>query len=251
MTDVAQSAVAKLIKSGEEAYLDVWSFILYSFPGDGKTTLAAQAPRPLILELDRNGWIVLKKSIANPKSNKYVVLRSFKGLVNYVRALAKDSETLSQFDTVVLDTISEAQTLERLSQLPGDALTEQWKFNQHIYTVNNFRILLLAKEILELNKNTIFNCHLRRETVGDEANKRIVVGPDLSDGLLTDLEALVDGTFLLVKDGMSERKLKLQTGKDERTKSRFTKNATINNPTFDKLLPVLEEFKKAKVENSD
>ncbi len=247
----SDSAVAKLIKSGEEAYLNVWSFILYSFPGDGKTTLAAQAPRPLILELDRNGWTVLKKDIARPKSNKFVVLRSFKGLVNYVRALAKEPEILSQFDTIVLDTISETQTLERLSQLPGDALTSPWPFNQHLYTVNNFRILLLAKEILELGKNTIFCCHLKKDIVGNESNKTVHIGPDLSEGLLTDLEALVDGTFLLVKTGMNTRQLKLQTGKEERTKSRFSRNATIQDPTFEKLLPVLEEFKLKKAENNE
>ena len=233
--------LADVVKSGEDAYLERWSFLLYGFPGSGKTTLAAQAPKPLMLELDENGWIVLRNPLV-AKNVRFYVLRDFKRTLQFIQRLAKDP-LLQEIETVVLDTVSELQTLERLSQLPDNAINEGWKFNEHIYTVNNFKVLLLVKELLALKKNTILCCHMKEETVGDGKNKRVIIRPALSPSLLTDIMALVDGTFFLVKNN-NTRELLLQSATDKITKSRFNKNSTITDPTFEKLLPILEENKK-------
>lgn len=241
-------ALADHVKRGTDARIKRWSILIYSYPGSGKTTLAAQAPRPLILELDENGWIVLSNPLV-AENVRYVVLRDFERTTKFIRALAKD-ELLQAVDTIVLDTVSELQTLERLSQLSGDPLLEaRWKFNEHIYTVNNFKVLLLVKELLALNKNTILLCHMKEEDLGDSSSKRKIIRPALSPALLTDIMSLVDGTFFLHKEN-NTRRLQLQGTTDVLLKSRFNRNGTIVDPTFNKLLPVLEEYKETKTQEN-
>src|SRR5687768_4353460 len=197
--------VADYIKKGVDAKAKRWSIIIYSYPGAGKTTFAAQAPRPLILELDENGWIVLRNPLV-AENVSYIAFRDFKKFVQFIRALAKDKDSLDSYDTLVIDTVSELQTLERLSQLPGDlVLDDKWKFNENIYTKNNFRIMTILRDVFDLGKNMIINCHMKEETLTDGADKKVIVRPDLSPGLLSSIMAMVDGTFFLDKQNDTRR----------------------------------------------
>jgi len=235
------TGLSDAVKTADQAYLKNWATLIYSMPSAGKTTLAGQAPNCLIIEIDRNGGAVLNNPLV-PKTTRYIPIRDFKKVRDFVRALRTDP-LLKEVDTIVLDTLSELQYLAQRSELKGDLLGDSWLFNQHIYSTSNFKILEIMREILDLGKDTIFLCHMKREKIGDGASAQVNILPDISEALLADIIAMVDGAFFLAKDNET-RRLRLQTEPTIMTKSRFPKGATILNPTFDKLLPVLNELKK-------
>jgi len=240
------TGLAAHVKTADEAYATRWCIIIYSYPGAGKTTLAAQAPNSLVLGIDPNGHTVLRKLPSEIKARtRYIALRDFTKVVKFVRMLARDP-LLKEIDTIVVDTISELQTVERLTEVKGDVLLDdKWRFNEFIYTVNNLKILTLVNEIMDLGKNVILNCHMKEEKDGE----RIMIRPALSPALLADVAAQMDGVFFLKLDN-NTRRLQLQGTPNILVKSRFTKNKTIENPTFKELLPVLEELME-KRDNND
>lgn len=231
------------IRTGKDAVPNNWFILIYSYPGVGKTTLAAGAPKNLILEIDRNGERVLSKPQFSDV--RWQPLRSFDKAAKFVKILDKDP-LLRKIDTITVDTISQLQILERNSQISGDILLDKnWKFNEHIYTVNNFKTLAFVNFVLDMGKNVILLCHMKEEKDGE----KVLIRPDLSPSLLGTVAAQMDGVFYLKQDA-DVRRLQLQGTPSIMTKSRFQKNRTIENPTFSQLLPTLEELKQAKAEEA-
>ena len=214
--------------------------MLYGFPGAGKTTLAAGAPKPLVIEVDEGGHQVLDVPSLRDHA-RYFYLREFEKVARLVRGLASDPN-LSEIDTIVLDTFTELQTLDRLSRLPGDILLDRsWKFNEMVYRDNNFASLILLKEILKLGKNTIIICHMNEEQVGEGRNSKTLIRPGLSPTLMKDVLALLDGAFFLQLVDKT-RSLRLAGTVNTLTKSRFNfPKAELINPTFADLQKYLDE----------
>lgn len=238
-----ESQLAKRIRWGNEAFARRVNIMLYGFPGSGKTTLAAQFPKTLIIEIDPNGYIVLNTPELRDKV-RFTYIRDFKTLAAFVRQLQRDP-ILDEFETVVLDSVSELQTLDRLSQLPGDVLVDDaWKFNEHIYTVNNFRINVMVQEILKLNKNTVLISHMVEDAIGEGRDRKVYIRPAISPSLLKDILAQLDGAFFLEKENET-RRLRLVASSSTLTKSRFPiKNGTLINPTYQALAPILNQLKQ-------
>lgn len=226
-----------LVKASE-AIQTKWEILVYGPPGVGKTSLFADCPKVLYIVVDDNGWIVLtdKPQAANIE---LFYTRKWSELVQFVLALPT-SEVIKRVDTIVVDTISECQTLERLKQIGGNPLTdEKWKFNEHIFTQNNFKIMALIRAIKTTGKNIAWLCHTTIEVLGEGKDAEKLIRPALSPRLLDTVQAGIDGQFHMDKPG-GNRILKLDAGGGIQTKSRFKKSRDLVNPTWGQLQEILE-----------
>lgn len=232
--------VLEQAKWGRDVTIRRWNIMLYGFPGAGKTTFAAGAPRPLVIEVDEGGHQVLDSPSLRDHA-RYFYFRDYEKVARFVRQLAKDPD-LSTVDSIVLDTFTELQTLDRLARLQGDPLIDkEWKFNESVYSRNNFATLLLLKEILKLGKNTIVVCHMVEEQQGEGRNAKTLIRPGLSSTMLKDTLALLDGAFFLNRVD-DTRSLRLAGSVGTMTKSRFDfPKKELINPTFNDLLPYLNK----------
>jgi hypothetical protein len=241
------------IKSGDEAYLDRYKILIYSYPGAGKTTLAAQFPRPFIIETDTDGQGVLRNLPPGIRSEvRFYASQDWATIVRTVRSLSKDKELLSEFDTIVLDTVSSLQDIERGEQLAGDPLTaDKWMFNEHIFTVNNFKVDLLVDEIIKLGKNVVLTAHLAEDTIVTDKTSKKILRPGLSPGLTRTIAASMEAVFFLEFNGVN-RILRLQGGSDVLCKSRFKLQgaSTMVDPTFQKLAPIFNSLLKPKTKET-
>lgn len=242
-------AVDRFLKGWQDAKAANWKVLLYGFPGAGKTTLAAGFPNSLVIETDIGGHVVLN----SPKFEhmRWIQIRTFKGLVNFIRELEKDKATLNSIDTVVLDTWSEVQQLQRLEEADGDILADGWLFNQAIYARSNTRLNKLLQELLSLGKNTVIVSHLNEEMQGEGTSARTIIRPAISNEPRKALLANLDGVFFMREEG-KKRILTTKTGSATMTKSRFPSMPDVMlDPTAEKLLPFLNAIVKEKEKPSE
>jgi hypothetical protein len=212
------------LMKGNEAYATKWEILLYGAPGIGKTTLFADAPRVLFIEVDDNGHIVLQDH-KNAADIDIFYTRSWSELVKFVIALPA-SKLIGSVDVIVVDTISECQTLERLKEIGGEPLSdEKWKFNQNIFTVNNFRVQALVRAIKKCGKSVAWICHEKTELVGKAESQEKLVLPALSAGLLAAIQANLQ------------------------TKSRFASSRPLVNPTWADLSKLITSRMKPQTSN--
>ena len=111
-----------LIK-GDQAWAETWEVLVYGSPGVGKTTLFADAPGILYIEVDQNGHVVLQDH-KNASDINIFHTQSWSELVGFVTKLPT-SELLKTVNVIALDTLSQCQTLERLREIGGDPLTDE------------------------------------------------------------------------------------------------------------------------------
>jgi len=240
-----------LIKA-TEAYANKWEILVFGVPGIGKTTLFADCPNVLFIEVDDNGHTVLQDH-ANAERINIFHTRSWQELATFVSSI-RTNPILKDVDTIVVDTISECQTLERLRQIGGSPLTDDaWLFNQSVYTRNNFKVMALVRALKQTRKNIVWLCHLTVETIqikgkdGKVAEEK-ALRPNLSATLLACVQANLDGQFFYKRNGMN-RILETDGLGDVQTKSRFAKARPFTNPTWATLEPYLTSRMKPKEPN--
>jgi hypothetical protein len=220
--------------TADKAYATKWEILLYGVPGIGKTTLFADCPNVLFIEVDDNGHTVLQK---HPKADAINIFhtRRWSELAAFANALPT-SQLIKGIDTIVVDTISECQVLERLKQIGGSPLTEdKWKFNQSIYSQNNFKVMALVRAIKGCGKSIAWLCHESTELT-DTGEK--LVRPAVSATLLSTIQANIDGQFYYKRQG-ANRVLETDGAGMIQTKSRFARARPFVNPTWKELEPFL------------
>lgn len=215
--------------TADKAFATKWEIIVYGQPGVGKTTLFAETPNALYVEVDDNGHTVLQ---GISKASIFYT-RNWSELVKFVQALST-SQLIKGIDTIIVDTVSECQTLERLRQT-GDSMDDTWKYNQNVFTVNNFRIMAMVRTLKKCGKNIVWLCHEKTELT-DKQEK--LVRPALSDTLLATVCAGVDGQFYYKRLG-ANRVLETDGMGQVQTKSRFARARPFVNPTWNELEPFL------------
>lgn len=231
--------ISDVIKTGDEAYLERFKLFLYGFPGSGKTTLAAQAPRPLILEFDDGGHIVLRNLESGLRSSiQWWSTSDWGRAVRFLRDLCRDKKFLETIDTVVIDTLSSLQAMERAKQIAGvDVLTEEkTPFHEAIYAANNFRVMKYVEALMSTGKNIIITTQMTEDTVTVNGLQKKLIRPGLSPSLTREVMAMVDCCYFLELNG-STRTLRVQSSTDLLTKSRFPtgRQPIIRDPTWETL----------------
>lgn len=240
------SALSDAIKTGEEAYLERFKIMLYSWPGAGKTTLAAGSPRPLFIEVDDAGHVVFRNLPSSVRSNvQFYHSQDWEKLVKFAKALGKDREVLNSIDTIVLDTVSALQDIERERQIRNiDILVEEKSpFHQAIYSANNARIMRFISYLMVTGKNIIINCHMQEDTITVGTSEKKLIRPGISPALTKQLMSAMDACFFLSLDGQA-RSIRLASGPDVLTKSRFRLGETtsMKDPTWAKLDPFIRSL---------
>lgn len=243
--------VTDVVRTGDEAYLQRFKLFIYGWPGSGKTTLAAKAPRPLIIEFDDGGEVVLRNLPADVRSTvKFWSTQDWTKAVRFLRDLCRDRRFLESIDTIVIDTISALQGIERARQIAGtDVLVEDKNpFHEAIYSANNFRIVKFIEAALSTGKNLILCSHMTEDTVVVNALQKKLIRPGLSPALTREVLAMMDCCFFLELTGTT-RTLRVQSGTDLLTKSRFPigKQSIIRDPdwaTLQGFISTLQEKQK-------
>jgi len=231
-----------ILKPGE-IYATKWEVLVYGAPGIGKTTLFAPAPNVLYIEVDDNGHIVLQDHQDRDDFTIFYT-RSWLELAGFVKALST-SNLIKTKDLIVVDTISECQTLQRLKEIGGDPLTdEKWRLNQSVYAVNNFRVQALIRALKQCNKSVAWLCHETTDLIGKDQQEKLV-RPALSATLLSAVQAGIDGQFYYRRDGMN-RILETDGTGQVQTKSRFAKSRPLVNPTW----AILSELLTSRMRHS-
>src|SRR5215207_11014812 len=103
--------VMEQARYGRDVTIKRWNIMLYGFPGAGKTTFAAGAPKSLTIEVDEGGHQVLDAPNLRDHA-RYFYLRDFERVARLVRGLASDPD-LQTVETIILDTFTELQSLDR------------------------------------------------------------------------------------------------------------------------------------------
>jgi hypothetical protein len=242
--------VSDAIKTGDEAYLERWKLFIYGWPGSGKTTLAAKAPRPLIIEFDDGGHVVLRNLPPELRSAvKWYATQEWSKAVKFLRDLVRDRNYLKDIDTIVVDTISSLQSIERARQIAGvDVLIEEKNpFHEAIYSANNFRIVKFIEALLSTGKNLILTSHMTEDTITVQGLQKKLIRPGLSPALTREVMAMMDCCFFLELTGAT-RTLRVQSGSDLLTKSRFAtgKNPIIRDPDWDTLQGFIGTLQETK-----
>lgn len=240
------SALSDAIRTGEEAYLERFKIMLYSWPGAGKTTLAAGAPRPLFIEVDDAGHVVFRNLPPSIRAGvQFYHSQDWEKLVKFAKALGNTREVLASIDTIVLDTVSALQSIERERQIRNvDILVEEKSpFHQAIYAANNQRIMRFVQYLLRTGKNLIINCHMQEDTITVGTSEKKLLRPGISPTLTRELMTAMDACFFLALDGQT-RTLRLASGTDVLTKSRFRlgETTTMKDPTWSKLEPYIKSL---------
>lgn len=134
--------------------------IIYGESGMGKTTLSAMAPNPVYIGLDDGG-----RKLVHPKTGE--LLNRIPDIDNYgdVRAALQQLELFDDFDTVVIDTVTELQDIAvpwMLDHIPGPKGTVaknivDYGYNKgwnHLYDVMKY-VLNDCDTLIKRGKNTI------------------------------------------------------------------------------------------------
>ncbi len=240
------SVLSDAIKSGDEAELTQLKLFIYGWPGSGKTTLAAKAPRPLFIETDADGHVVLRRLPEEVRSQtKWYRAKTWDQAVKFLNLLIKDREVLSSVDTLVLDTITALQEMDRDKQIAGtDILTDDKNpFNQSIYAKNNKRIERFIQLLISTGKDVIVLGHMREDTLPSQQK---VIRPSLSGALTANIMAMMDGCLFLEFNG-TNRTLTTASGPDILTKSRFGGLTRISNPDWSHVQNMVKALKNPKV----
>lgn len=217
-----------------------WSVLIYGMPKSGKTVFAAGAPAVLIIETDPDGEISLRNH--DGLDVKVAIARDYKAVVKIIRQIKKDKP--KEIKTICIDTISSLQQSQRLDLIDSDDAMDKdrWVFNQNIYSVNNFKINLVVRELLGLKDdyNLLLTCHLKEDISNKDGTVRIIQRPHLSPECLSQVYAGINGIYCLEKEG-EQRKLTVKGNRLQLADGRYKiDKAFLPNPTFDSLRRYLE-----------
>ena len=177
----------KFIHPGQVS--DQWglNLVVYGQPGVGKTMLAASAQDS---ELGRDVLIIDveagSRSIQDREDIRLFVPRYWEDFVDVINYLREEEHT---FNTVVIDTLSAAQT-----ELATPFIAKGPTPSQNEWGLINAQIIKMVRAFKQLavqtGINIVFNCHEREEK--DEGTGKVLIRPDLTPGACRALVATVD-----------------------------------------------------------
>lgn len=183
---MAQHPILNLIKPANEFSVGPLSMLLYSEPGQGKTTWASESVNPLIVDVDSGSLsLTLKKT---PVIRKY----SYENLVELMAALKDDKE--QQYKTIVIDTVSELQK-RWTDDIVKRAHARNPNRHQFIpvqadYNETTIMVRRLVIDLLSLDRHVILISHSVEKQ--EEADGPTFIRPNITPALTSGLLGLVD-----------------------------------------------------------
>lgn len=219
------------------------NILVYAPAGVGKTTLAALAPKPMVISVE-GGLSCLRK--LKPWQDKLDIktypvdgFTDLNDIYEYLRDYGHDRET------VVIDTLTETQkkSMDGILDDPNRD-TEKYPRDKPIlqdYGRNTQQMRKLIRAFRDLPMNVIFTSH-DMENKDDETGA-VQIMPSLTPKLATDVIGYVDVVgYLYVADDEGTRKMLTQPKGKWTAKDRFGMlGAGMTEPTGYEILNILTE----------
>lgn len=206
--------------------------LLYGEPGAGKTVLAAQAPKALVVTPQEREAESLNNH-PDLAETPILVLDRWEQWSAISRVL--QHKELPEYDTIVIDTLSTVYDV-CMGFLMG-RIQDRDTPSQNEYTQANRYIMQVVRQVFATGKSVVLVCHMRVDKNEDGAVIKHL--PDLSPTLLNDVLAEVSACYWLGFQGRT-RTLRINGHSRYILKNRYGKLPDqLDNPTFSKLLKEL------------
>lgn len=172
--------------------------VLYGGMGGGKTKAASEAPKPLLVAIERGQSTLLNHPDILRNGIKVMKFKSVDQIEDFVALIKKGY--FEEYETIILDTFSELQYTaldNRVQQkwlqapLTRDPYTPEGKD----YQGNTGHMRRIAAAFRDIDRNVIFICHDKDVEKG--AAKAVVRQPDTTDKVTDALNQYVDGVYYL------------------------------------------------------
>lgn len=213
-----------------------WSILIYGDWGSGKTVLACQANKPLLLDCEKG-----RKSLLNHPELVGIPIKPIRSL-NEAKQMALNikNDKDENIKTVIVDTVTTLQFKDLsaiMNKLPDGRdpdLPSMAEFNR-----DNRRVARFIQELLDAcestGRNVVILAHIKEEK--DDEGNITLIRPGTSPALTQALAPMVDCVFYLshVADSKGEIKRELHTVATRKIKgkNRFGSLPTkIENPHF-------------------
>lgn len=201
--------------------------LIYGEPGVGKTTFAATAPSPLLIDVERGSRAVL--NVSNPVD--VLEFRSIEQVETAIEYMKQGHEAFAKYETVILDSITEMQARLIDQQLRAlGAGAPVYKADWGVYGENTQRLRMLVSAFRDIEKNLICTAHAKMDK--DDQTGLNFVRPALTPGLAKTVAGIFDVVGYLRINAKGERVLRLQPSKTVLAKSRLALPEEINQPTW-------------------
>lgn len=262
MTDVSEKMEAAeavlsdldIVLSGIASPLeqkDNFKLMIYSDPGEGKTTFIAGIPNSLMLDSE-DGNLVLTPEVIAPGFQR-IPFKSFRQVEVLTDGFRTDDERLSVYETMTLDTVSTVHK-DGLSEVKeaqfklAPSLINRFKLETEDHTENNEHIRRLIRDFVKTtDRNLVLTAHARRVEPKD---KPVKIFPDFSEKLANTIAGMMDTVGYLYTatiDGEQHKVLRVRPTDEVAAKTRITTMPdNIIDPTWEKLMEYVAEH-KAKV----
>jgi hypothetical protein len=231
---------------------------IYGEPGCGKTILACQAPKPLLLDVENGRRSLLNhKELWNTGVRKISTYAQAEETVNALRG--KDPY-FNDMETIILDTISRLQQKHLVEELKVAVaknqsrhpyLPSEAEFNISNRVMERY-LLAMIEACAESDKTLIVNCHVKEDK--DDAGQTILIRPMISPGLVGSYVGLMDAVFYMSEEtdskGVTTRKLRTVASRKTKGKNRLG-NLPVEmiNPTFQQILDAANEQREIALSN--
>lgn len=225
---------------------------LYGPPGSGKTVLSAQAPNPLVLDVESGARSLLNHEWS--KDTKVVPISAFKEIEDLIWAKRNGDPKLEPYETWVIDTLTELQAV-LLSDLvrakhERDTSRNAYAAQQLDYKENTEMLRRMVVALRDLPINIILIAHAVADK--DESTGRISVRPALTPKLAQTVKGLMDVQGFLLADTDAEgnfaQTLQVHPANNIEVKCRVGGlPPIIENPRFDMLIKANAESAKEEI----
>lgn len=201
--------------------------LIYGEPGVGKTTFAASAPKPFLIDVERGSRTLLGKDI---DVLEYVSIEQVQATIEY---LVNRNEAFDKYETIVFDSLSEMQRRlldQQLGRLSKETGIPQYKADWDIWGVNTQRLRSLMSAFRDIDKNLIVTAQAKQDK--DDSTGIIGMRPDLTPKLAATVAGLFDIVAYLRINSQGERILQCQPTKTVLAKTRVQLPKELLNPTW-------------------
>ena len=201
--------------------------LIYGPPGVGKTTFAAQAPNPVILDYENSSETLRGTEYENiPLAGTKKELANYEDVIAFIRK--------NDYDTIIIDSVSsmyDTMLMEHMRKAGRD---------RHIALFHDFRKLTnvlkeIFYELVTVNANVVVVAH--QKELRDENGKLLEVRPLLPPAAEQSIERLINEVFYLeatttLKGGMERTMYVDSQGKILAKNRSGLSEAKIKNPTW-------------------